>query len=78
MKVASDGVPGAVGQGHRALLSGLEVAGINGSGQIRQGFGSGSQGEFNGGCLGAVAGNRLHRTESLWIAGVIIASNAVP
>jgi hypothetical protein len=31
MKVASNGVPGAVGQGRCALLSGLEVGRINGS-----------------------------------------------
>jgi len=78
MKVTGNGVPGAVGQGHRALLSGLEMAGINRAGKIRQGFGSGSQGEFNGGCLSAVAGNRLHWTESLWITEEIIASNTVP
>ena len=60
MKMAGNGVPGAVGQGDGALFSGLEMARINRAGQIRQGFGSGSQGEFNGGCLSAVAGNRLH------------------
>ncbi len=38
MKVAGNGVPGAVGQGRVALLSGLEVAWINGAGDIRQNF----------------------------------------
>jgi hypothetical protein len=78
MKVAGNGVPRAVGQGHRALLSGFEMAGINRARQIRKGFASRSQSEFNGGCLGAVAGKRLHWTESLWIAGVIIALNTAP
>ena len=36
MKVASNGVPGAVGQGRIALLPGLEVARVNGSGQVRR------------------------------------------
>ena len=76
MQMAGDGVPGAVGQGDGALLSGLEMAGINRARQIRQGFGSRAQGKFNGGCLSAVAGNRLHKAESLWIAEVIIALNA--
>jgi len=40
VKVAGNGVPGAVGQGRAALLPGLEVAWVNGTGQIRQGFGS--------------------------------------
>ena len=73
MKVTGNGVPGAIGQGHRALLSGLEMAGINRAGQIRQGFGSGSQSELGGSCPSAVTRNGLHGTESLWIAEGIIA-----
>jgi hypothetical protein len=46
VKVFGNGVPGAVGQGRVALLPGLEVARVNGAGQIRQGFGSGAQGEL--------------------------------
>ena len=37
VKMASNGVPGAVGQGRAALLPGLEVSRVNGTGQIRQG-----------------------------------------
>ena len=48
MKVTGNGVPGAVGQGRAALLSGLEVPWVNGARKIRQGFGSGSQGELDG------------------------------
>jgi hypothetical protein len=58
VKVAGNGVPGAVGQGRVALLSGLEVARVNGTGKIRQGFGGWTEGEFQGsggGCLSAVA-----------------------
>ena len=40
VKVFGNGVPGAVGQGRRALLPGLQVPWINGAGEIRQGFGS--------------------------------------
>ena len=40
VKVAGNDVPGAVGEGSSALLSGLQVPWINGSGEIRQGFGS--------------------------------------
>jgi hypothetical protein len=75
MKVTGNDVPRAIGQGCGALLSGLEVARINRARQIRQGFGSGSQGEFNGSCLNAVAENFLHSTESLWIADVALALN---
>ena len=67
MKVASNGVPGAVGQGCCSLLSGIEVPRINGAGQVRQGFGSGTKGELDGsGCLGAVAGCLEHLIDSLW------------
>jgi hypothetical protein len=56
MKVAGNGVPRAVGQGGVALLSGLEVPRINGTGQVRQGFGSRAERELDGsGCLSAVA-----------------------
>jgi hypothetical protein len=67
VKVASNGVPGAVGQGGASLLSGLEMPRVNGTGQIRQGFGSGSQSKLDGsGCLGAVAGGLEHWIDSLW------------
>ena len=67
VKVAGNGVPGAVGQGRVALLSGLEVTRINGTGQVRQGFGSGAQGELDGsGCLSSVAGCLEHWIDSLW------------
>ena len=51
VKVTGDGVPGAVGQGCCALLPGLEVPWINGAGEIRQGFGSGAEGELGAWCL---------------------------
>ena len=55
MKVTGNGVPGAVGQGRRALLPCLEMPWINGAGEIRQGFGSGAEGELDGsGCLSSV------------------------
>ena len=67
VKVTGNGVPGAVGQGRRALLSGLQVPWINGAREIRQGFGSGSQGELDGSdCLSAVAGCLEHWIDSLW------------
>jgi hypothetical protein len=40
VEMAGNGVPGAVCQGRRALLPGLQVAWVNGAGEIRQGFGS--------------------------------------
>jgi len=43
VKVLGNRVPRAVGQGRRALLTGLEVARVNGARQIRQGFGSGAE-----------------------------------
>ena len=55
VKMASNGVPGAVGQGRCALLSGLEVPRVNRARQIRQGFSGGSPGELGGSCLDAVA-----------------------
>ena len=67
VKVAGNGVPGAVGQGRRALFPGLEVPRVNGARKIRQGFGSRSQGELDGsGCLSAVAGCLEHWIDSLW------------
>ena len=67
VKVAGDGVPGAVGQGCRALLPCLEMPWVYRTGQIRQGFGSGSQGELDGsGRLSAVAGCLEHLLDSLW------------
>ncbi len=75
MKVAGNGVPGAVGQGRVALLPGLEVAWVNGTGQIRQGFGSGAKGELDGsstsGCLSAVAGCLEHWIEPLWVSMLV-------
>ena len=72
MKVASNGVPGAVGQGRVALFPGLEVAWINRSCQIRQGFSGGSQGELGGGCLSAVGGYLEHLIELLWVSMRIV------
>jgi len=67
VKVAGNGVPGAVGQGCRALLPGLEMPWINGSGEIRQRFGSGAKGELDSsGCLSAVGGGLEHWIDSLW------------
>ena len=69
MEVLGNGVPGAVGQGRRALLPGLEVPRVNGTGQIRQGFGSGSQSELDGtGCLSAICAGLEHRIEPLWVS----------
>ncbi len=72
MKVAGNGVPRAVGQGGVALLPGLEVARVNGAGQVRQRFGSGAQGELDGttaaGCLSAFAGCLEHWIEPLWVS----------
>jgi hypothetical protein len=57
VKVKGDGVPGAVSQGCRALLPGLQMPRVNRAGQIRQGFSGGSQRELDGsGCLSAVTG----------------------
>ena len=67
VKVASNGVPRAVGQGRCALLSGLEVPRVNGTGQIRQRFGGGTKGELDGsGCLCAVGGCLKHGIDPLW------------
>ena len=66
VKVLGDGVPGAVGQGDVSLLPGLEVAGVNRSGQVRQGFSSGAQVELSSRCLSAVAGGLEHWLDSLW------------
>ena len=64
VKVAGNGVPGAVGQGGAPLLPGLEVPWVNGAGEIRQGFSSWSQGELQGtagsGRLSPVAGRLEH------------------
>ena len=72
VKVAGNGVPGAVGQGRVALLPGLEVAWVNGARQIRQRFGSGAKGELDAtttaGCLSAVAAGLEHWTEPLWVS----------
>jgi len=67
VKVASNGVPRAVGQGRCALLSGLEVPRVNGTGQIRQRFGSGAKSELDGsGCLSAVGRCLEHWIDPLW------------
>jgi hypothetical protein len=69
--VAGDGVPRAVGQGCVALLPGLEVARVNGTGQIRQGFCGGAKGELQGsggGRLSAVTGCLEHLIEPLWVS----------
>ncbi len=55
VKVTGNGVPGAVGQRRVALLSALEVARVNGTGQIRQGFSGGSLGEPGDRGSGALA-----------------------
>ena len=61
VKVTGNGVPGAIGQGRVALLSGLQVPRVNGTGQVRQSFSGGAQGELDGsGCLSAVAGCLEH------------------
>jgi len=67
VKMAGNGVPRAVGQGRVALLPGLEVPRVNGTGQTRQGFGSRSQGELDGSsCLSAVAAGLEHWIDPLW------------
>jgi len=72
VKVAGNGVPGAVGQRRVALLPGLEMARVNGTGQVRQGFGSRAEGELDGnttaGCLSAVAAGLEHWIEPLWVS----------
>ena len=56
VKVPGNGAPRAIGQGRVALLSGLEMPWVNGTGQVRQSFSGGAQGELDGsGCLSAVA-----------------------
>lgn len=67
VKVASNGVPRAVGQGRCALLSGLEVPWVYGAGEIRQGFGSGAKSKLDGsGCLSAVGRCLKHWIDPLW------------
>jgi len=67
MEMAGNGVPRAVGQSCCALPSGLEVPRVNRARKIRQGFGSGSQGELDSsGCLSAVARRLEHWIDSLW------------
>ncbi len=76
MEVAGNGVPWAVGKGRVALLPGLEVARVNGAGQIRQGFGSGTQGELDAttavGYLSAVAAGLEHWIEPLWVSVLLL------
>ena len=69
VKVLGDEIPGAVGQRHSTLLPRLEVAWINGTREIRQGFSGGTQSELDasgGGCLSAVTGSLEHWIDSLW------------
>jgi hypothetical protein len=72
VKMAGNGIPGAVSQGRIALLPGLEVAWVNGAGQICQGLGSGAKSELDGttaaGCLSAIAGCLEHWIEPLWVS----------
>ncbi len=71
MEVTGNGVPGAVGKGRTALFPGLEVAWVNGAGEVRQCFGSGAKGELQGaasGCLSAIAGGLEHWIEPLWVS----------
>ncbi len=73
VKVAGNGVPGAVGQSRCALLPGLEVPRVNGAGQVRQGFSGGTKNEFQGaaaGCLSAVTGGLEHLIEPLWVSAL--------
>jgi len=46
VKVAGNRAPGAEGQGRAALLPGLEMARVNGAGEIRQGFGGWAEQEL--------------------------------
>ena len=67
MKVTGNGVPRAVGQGRCALLPGLEVTSVDGSGEIRQRVGGGTESEFDGsGCLSAVGAGLVHWIDPLW------------
>ena len=67
MKVSSNGVPGAVGQGRCALLPGLQVPRVNGAREIRQSFGSGAKGELDGSSrLSSVGAGLKHGIDPLW------------
>ena len=67
MEVASNGVPRAVGQGSRALLSGLQVPRVDGARKIRQSFSSGAKGELDGsGRLSSVGTGLKHGIDPLW------------
>jgi hypothetical protein len=73
VEMTGNGAPGAVGQGRVALLPGLEVPWINRAGQVRQRFGSGSQGELDGsGCLSSVAGCLEHLIDPLWSSVLLL------
>lgn len=79
MEVLGNDVPRTVGKSHTSLLTGLQVTGIDGPGQVRQGFGRGTQGELGGTGAGAVTvgrSNAVHETEPLWVAAGIIAQDA--
>jgi len=67
VQVTGNGVPRAVGQGRCALLSGLEVPRVNGTGQIRQRFGGWAKRELHSsGCLNSVGGCLEHWIDPLW------------
>ena len=67
VKVAGNGVPGAVGQGRCSLLPGLQVPRVNRAREIRQGFGSGAKGELDGsGRLRSVGAGLKHGIDPLW------------
>ena len=73
VKVTGHGVPGAVGQGRCALLSGLEVPRVDGAREIRQRVGGWAKRELDGsGCLGAVAGCLEHWIDSLWSSVLVV------
>lgn len=73
MKVFGDGIPGAVGQRRVPLLPGLEVAWINRSCQIRQGFSGGAERELcDAGRLSAVVVGLEHWIEPLWVSMRIV------
>jgi len=73
MKVAGNGVPGAVGQGRCALLPGLEMPWINRMREVRQDFCGGAQGELDDtGCLSAVSAGLDLWVEPLWVSVVCL------
>lgn len=66
MEVLGNDVPGAIGQHRIALLPGLQVAGVNWTGQLGKGFRSGAKSKLAGGWgVRAVVGLQ-HQDEPLW------------